>query len=189
MGKSKQVKSIDQVVSDLGRYPLEAFDFLREGLGYAVQKVHGQPSRIEQVVQQWMARNDVDLEHLENMHEAAELPNHIQNLVDKLGGPSALNRHVTGQQLCLGIRDLAIERWGFMAGVVLRHWRIRTTEDFGRMVFALVESGHLQKRSEDALEDFKRVYDFRTAFDLGYQLRLRKERDEKDTAREGRMSQ
>jgi uncharacterized repeat protein (TIGR04138 family) len=189
MGTSKQAKSIDQVVSELGRYPLEAFDFLREGLGYAVQKVHGQVSRIEQVVQQWMARNDVDLERLERMYESAELPNHIQNLVDKLGGPGALNRHVTGQQLCLGLRDLALERWGLMAGVVLRHWRIRTTEDFGRMVFALVESGHLQKRPEDALEDFRRVYDFRTTFDQGYQVRLRKESDQENTARQGRMSQ
>jgi uncharacterized repeat protein (TIGR04138 family) len=186
MGTSKRVKSIDQVVSDLGRYPLEAFDFLREGLGYAVQKVHGQASRIEQVVQQWMARNDVDLERLEHLYEAAELPNHIQNLVDKLGGPEALNRHVTGQQLCHGIRDLALARWGLMASSVLRHWRIRATEDFGRMVFALVESGHLQKRSEDVLDDFKKVYDFRTAFDLGYQVRLGKESDQKGAAKERR---
>ncbi len=188
MAASKQVKSIDQVVSDLGRYPLEAFDFLREGLGYAVQKVHGQPSRIEQVVQQWMARNDVDLEQLERMYESGELPSHIQNLVDKLGGPGSLNRHVTGQQLCTGIRDMAQDRWGLMAGIVLRHWYINGTEDFGRMVFALVESGHLQKRAEDAMDDFKKVYDFRAAFDMGYEIRLRKDLDQKGAAREGRAS-
>jgi uncharacterized repeat protein (TIGR04138 family) len=188
MAASKQVKSIDQVVTDLGRYPLEAFDFLREGLAHAVQAVHGQPSRIEQVVQQWMARNDVDLEQLERMHESGELPSHIQNLVDKLGGPSSLNRHVTGQQLCAGIRDMAMDRWGLMAGIVLRHWHISVTEDFGRMVFALVESGHLQKRPEDALDDFKKVYDFRMAFDQGYEIHLRKDLDPKGAAQEGRAS-
>jgi uncharacterized repeat protein (TIGR04138 family) len=188
MAASKQVKSIDQIVSDLGRYPLEAFDFLREGLAHAVQKVHGQPSRIEQVVQQWMARNDVDLEQLDRMYESGELPSHIQNLVDKLGGPAALNRHVSGQQLCTGIRDMALERWGLMASIVLRHWHINVTEDFGRMVFALVDSGHLQKRPEDNLDDFKKVYDFRGAFELGYEIRLRKDLDQKGAAKEGRAS-
>mgnify|MGYP000377393637 CR=1 FL=1 len=186
MAASKQVKSIDQVVSDLGLYPLEAFDFLREGLAHAVQKVHGNPSRIEQVVQQWMARNDVDLEQLEQMHASGELPSHIQNLVDKLGGPAALNRHVSGQQLCLGIRDMAMERYGLMASVVLNHWHIHGTEDFGRMVFALVESGHLQKRPEDSLDDFKKVFDFRTGFDGGYQIHLRAETEKKKPAQEGR---
>lgn len=185
MAISKQGKSIDQVVSDLGRYPLEAFDFLREGLAHAVQQVHGTPSRDEQMVQQWMARNDVDLEHLERLYEASELPNHIQKLVDKLGGPAALNRHVSGQELCMGLRDLARERWGFMAGVVLRHWHVQATDDFGRMVFALVESGHLQKRPEDSIADFKKVYDFRAAFE-NYQIRMGKGTQLKDTARESR---
>lgn len=186
MAASKQVKNIDQVVTDLGRYPLEAFDFLREGLSYAVQKVHGNPSRIEQVVQQWMARNDVDLEQLEQMHASGELPSHIQNLVDKLGGPSALNRHVSGQQLCLGIRDLAMDRWGLMALVVLNHWHVNTTEDFGRMVFALVDSGHLQKQPEDNIDDFKKVFDFRTGFDGGYEIHLRQEAEQKKPAQERR---
>lgn len=186
MAASKQIKSIDQVVGDLGRYPLDAFDFLREGLSHAVLKVHGAPSRVEQVVQQWMARNDVDLEQIEQMHAAGELPSHIQNLVDKLGGPSALNRHVSGQQLCTGIRDLAMERWGLMAGVVLHHWHIHATEDFGRMVFALVDSGHLQKRPEDSLDDFKKVFDFRTGFDGAYEIQLRQEPEPKKAAREKR---
>lgn len=185
MAASKQVKSIEQVVTDLGRYPLDAFDFLREGLAHAVQKVHGNPSRIEQVVQQWMVRNDVDLEQLDQMHAAGELPSHIQNLVDKLGGPSALNRHVSGQQLCWGIRDLAMERWGLMASAVLSHWRVNATEDFGRMVFALVDSGHLQKRPEDNLEDFKKVFDFRASFDLAYEIRPHREPEPKKPAQEG----
>ncbi len=186
MAASKQVKSIDQVVSSLGRYPMDAFDFLREGLSHAVVKVHGNPSRIEQVVQQWMARNDVDLEQLNDMHAMGELPAHIQSLVDKLGGPSALNRHVSGQQLCTGIQDLATQRWGLMAMTVLNHWHINTTEDFGRMVFALVESGHLQKQPDDNMDDFKKVFDFRSVFDTHYRIDLQETVEKTKPAQKGR---
>jgi len=172
MAGHKQVKPIEQVVEDLGRYPLEAFEFVREGLTYTVQRIHGTPSRSEQLVQQWMARKQVDLEQLADLYESEALPNHVRNLVEKLGGPAALNRHVTGRQLCEGLRELALQRWGLMASAVLRKWRITSTEDFGRIVFALVNAGHLQKRPEDTFEDFKNVFDFHSAFDARYKIPL-----------------
>ena len=75
------------------------------------------------------------------------------------------DRHVTGQELCLGLRDFAINRFGLLAPMVLELWHIHRTEDFGRMVFALIEVGEMQRRPEDSLEDFCGVYDFREAFD------------------------
>ncbi|HVP73898.1 MAG TPA: Minf_1886 family protein [Phycisphaerales bacterium] len=74
------------------------------------------------------------------------------------------DRHITGQQLCLGLRDFAIDRYGMLAPAVLGHWNIRRTEDFGRIVFAMVEHGLLSKTSDDTLEDFRSVYDFQEAF-------------------------
>jgi uncharacterized repeat protein (TIGR04138 family) len=74
------------------------------------------------------------------------------------------DRHITGQQLCMGLRDFAIERYGLLAPAVLGHWNIRRTEDFGRIVFAMVEHGLLSKTSDDTLEDFRSVYDFQEAF-------------------------
>jgi len=183
MASKKQPKPIEQVVTELGRYPLAAFDFVREGLSYTVQKVHGTPSRAEQIVQQWMARNGVDLEQLERLYEAGDLPNRIRSLIDKLGGPQALNRHVSGQQLCWGLRDLALEKWGLMASAVLRKWRIYSTEDFGRIVFALVEAGHLQKRP---FEDFKNVYDFHEAFENAYEIHVKNEAGRNSARREGK---
>lgn len=73
-------------------------------------------------------------------------------------------RHVSGQQLCEGLRQLAVQRWGRLAGLVLRRWGLRTTRDFGEMVFRLVERGLLGKQEADRVEDFDDVYDFDDAF-------------------------
>ena len=74
------------------------------------------------------------------------------------------DRHITGQQLCLGLRDFAIERYGMLAPAVLGHWHIRRTDDFGRIVFAMVQQGLLSKTSDDTIDDFRSVYDFQEAF-------------------------
>jgi uncharacterized repeat protein (TIGR04138 family) len=74
------------------------------------------------------------------------------------------SRHVTGQQLCLGLRDFAIRRYGMMAPAVLRAWNLRSTDDFGRIVFAMIEHGLMSKTADDSLEDFRSVYDFDEAF-------------------------
>lgn len=78
--------------------------------------------------------------------------------------------HVSGQQLCEGLRELALTRWGRLAGTVLRRWNIRTTMDFGRIVYNLIEMGRLQKLDEDSIDDFKAVYDFSTAFESTYRF-------------------
>ncbi|MFM8699316.1 MAG: Minf_1886 family protein, partial [Phycisphaerales bacterium] len=72
--------------------------------------------------------------------------------------------HVTGQQLCVGLRDFAIERDGMLASAVLAAWGLHRTEAFGRMVFALIEAGAMSKTPHDTIEDFCGVYDFEEAF-------------------------
>ena len=63
-------------------------------------------------------------------------------------------------------------RWlmRLMARTVLRRWNIRRTEDFGKIVFTLVENGDMGKTDGDTIEDFRRVYDFATAFESSYQI-------------------
>jgi len=68
--------------------------------------------------------------------------------------------HVSGEQLCYGLRELALKRWGMMARSVLAHWGIKTTRDFGEIVFLLVANGWMQKEPDDRIEDFNEVYDF-----------------------------
>jgi len=73
-------------------------------------------------------------------------------------------RHVSGAQLCMALRDLAVERWGMLAHVVLDKWNVRETLDFGNMVYLLVDNGFMRKTDEDSLEDFRDVFDFGQAF-------------------------
>lgn len=87
-----------------------------------------------------------------------------------------LNRvdHVSGRELLGGIRELAIEQYGPMVITLLAHWGITATEDFGEIVFNMAENGLMSKTDKDTKEDFKNVYNFKEAFDIKEQLRLRK---------------
>jgi len=121
-------KPIDQIVDEVGLYPLEAYDFVQRGLSFTVQQAHG----------------------------------HVKD-------PKA-NRHVDGRMLCEGLREFALSQWGLLARTVLRRWNVRNTEDFGRIVFAMVDNGYMQKTQDDTIEDFRHVYDFSSAFEDGYRI-------------------
>ena len=43
---------------------------------------------------------------------------------------------------------------------------------FGEIVFALVENDFLQKQSSDSIEDFENVFQFREAFERGFDIQL-----------------
>ncbi len=73
-------------------------------------------------------------------------------------------RHVSGQQLLEGIRDYALQQFGPMTASVFGEWGIKRCEDFGELVFNMVEKSLLAKTDKDSREDFKGGYDFDTAF-------------------------
>jgi uncharacterized repeat protein (TIGR04138 family) len=75
------------------------------------------------------------------------------------------DRHVDGETLCCGLRDFAKQQYGLMARTVLKRWNIHSCEDFGQIVFAMVQAGLMHKTDEDTIEDFVGVFDFRRAFD------------------------
>ena len=87
----------------------------------------------------------------------------VQKLHGEEKDPDA-SRHVSGRELSQGLREFALLQWGMLAGTVLRRWNILRTDDFGRIVFAMVESKLLQKTDEDELGDFECVFDFDKAF-------------------------
>jgi len=60
-------------------------------------------------------------------------------------------RHLSGEEILSGMRELLIEKYGPMTMTVLKHWGIKNTEDFGNVVFNLVESRVLSKTEEDSL--------------------------------------
>lgn len=74
-------------------------------------------------------------------------------------------RHVNGRQLSEGLRDFAVQQYGRMARTVLQRWNIHRCEDFGHIVFAMVEGGVMQATANDSVRDFIGVFDFDEAFD------------------------
>jgi uncharacterized repeat protein (TIGR04138 family) len=87
-------------------------------------------------------------------------------------GKASPARHVNGRDLCEGARQLALERYGLMALVLLNLWGIRSTSDLGEIVYNLIASGDLEKTPSDARTDFDHVYDFETEFRRNYVLTL-----------------
>ena len=72
--------------------------------------------------------------------------------------------HVSGGELTCGLRDYAIDQYGALAGRVLAYWGINQTQDFGNIVFSMIEKKLLAKTEDDSLADFNAVYDFKSAF-------------------------
>ncbi len=77
-------------------------------------------------------------------------------------------RHITGQELLTGIRQYGLQQFGPMSRTVFEHWGVRSTEDFGHIVFRLVEAGLLGKTEQDRLEDFQDIHDFWNTLGRGY---------------------
>lgn len=123
MSEQTTMQEISRTLAAAGPYPLNAYQFVQEGLRYTVERTH-----------------------------------------DQADSASTGTRHVSGQQLCMGLRDFAIEQFGLLAPVVLASWHVHRTDDFGRMVFALIELGAMSKTAQDTLDDFRGIYDFAEAF-------------------------
>lgn len=73
-------------------------------------------------------------------------------------------RHVSGQTLCKGLKKLAVEKWGRLAMLVLNTWGVKTTRDFGEIVYSLIKHKWMSAQPTDSINDFKDVYDFQTTF-------------------------
>jgi len=85
-----------------------------------------------------------------------------------------LNRsgHVAGRELLEGIRQLGLEQYGPMTKAVFQHWGVEKTDDFGEIVFKMIENGLMGKNDNDSIDDFKNVYDFDEVFDSKKQFGL-----------------
>lgn len=77
-------------------------------------------------------------------------------------------RHLTGRELAIGCRDLALARYGVLARTVLEHWGLRDSSDIGEIVFTLVELEMLMSQPNDTKDEFIGVFDFHEAFDRNY---------------------
>ena len=72
--------------------------------------------------------------------------------------------HVSGQKLCEGLRQMAIERYGRLAGLVLVRWDIKSTRDFGEIVYLMIDHKWMSAKPTDSISDFDDIYDFKKVF-------------------------
>src|SRR5205085_12238335 len=92
--------------------------------------------------------------------------------VEPVEGEPPPQHHVSGPELVAGIRELALREFGLMARTVFKLWGIQRTDDFGEIVFNLVESSLMSKTDEDCRADFHDIYDFEHALVQGYRIHL-----------------
>lgn len=92
---------------------------------------------------------------------------YTQKKLGRISDPNApsmaADRHVTGEELLRGACELALRDFGQMAAIVFRLWGIRTTDDFGEIVFRLIAANRLRKSDQDDIEDFHDVFDLEKA--------------------------
>jgi uncharacterized repeat protein (TIGR04138 family) len=105
-----------------------------------------------------------------------EALNHTQKLLGRTAptDPAQVEKehHVSGKELLEGIRDLALREFGLMARTVFHLWGIQRTDDFGEIVFNLVEANLMSKTDEDTRQDFHEVYNLDQALVQGYRIEL-----------------
>ncbi len=85
-------------------------------------------------------------------------------------------RHISGRELLQGIKKLAKEEYGPTAKLVFEHWGVKTTEDFGHIVFNLVDAGIMSKTEEDKIEEFRDVFNFTEEFEGKYKMKVDREK-------------
>ena len=101
--------------------------------------------------------------HREAYFFLREALDHTHKITGKPPKKNAV-RHVSGQELLNGVREYALQQFGPMTLTVLEEWGIKRCEDFGEIVFNMVENKLLAKTEQDSREDFRNGYDFHDAF-------------------------
>jgi uncharacterized repeat protein (TIGR04138 family) len=131
------------------RYPLDAYLFILEALSFAQDSLG--------------MGEEPPVEEIESAHGGEEP---TPRAAPKPGRSRRRRgeRHLTGQELCEAARHYALQQYGYLARTVLASWGVTRTDDFGELVFNMIEIGQMRKTRKDKREDFHGVYDFGEAF-------------------------
>lgn len=136
------------IVNRDGRFAYEAYEFVYQALDHTLKMLGRQG-------------NDADAE-----------PETAANAADSEPGPVETSGHVSGREILDGIRALALQEFGLMARTVFRQWGLRSSADFGTIIFKLIDANLMRKTEEDSIEDFKGGFDFDAALLEGYDIPL-----------------
>ena len=88
----------------------------------------------------------------------------VKELRKKEGVKVDRSRHVSGPELLEGLRIYALDQFGPLAKTVLNAWGIKRCQDFGDIVFNLIEYNVFSKTETDRREDFADIFAFDDAF-------------------------
>ena len=132
------------------RYPLDAYIFILESLSFA-QEALGMGQ-------------EPPAEELEPIPGGEQPPGGRPRSKAGRSRRRRAERHLTGQELCEAARQYALQQYGYLARTVLAAWGLKSTDDFGELVFNMIDIGQMRKTRHDKREDFHDVYDFREAF-------------------------
>jgi uncharacterized repeat protein (TIGR04138 family) len=139
-----------QLLQRDSRYALEAYLYILEALSFAQESLGlGQEPTVE------------ELEPLASVEPESAVRGRGRQ---GRGRKRRTERHVSGQELCEAARLYGLQQYGFLAPKVLESWGIRTTGDFGELVFNMIDIGQMRKTRSDKREDFEDVYRFNEAF-------------------------
>jgi uncharacterized repeat protein (TIGR04138 family) len=120
----------------------------------------GELSRIVEKEPRFDREAYIFLRHaLDFCHKVEEKAGRKARLVEKPG-----ENHVSVARLLDGIRQYALLEYGPMAMMVLNSWGVKSCEDFGEIVFIMVEHRLLSVTEQDTREEFRKGYDFFEAF-------------------------
>jgi len=127
----------------------------------------------------WFYKIIINLENLCNLWQKLRMKKSLEQITREDGryNPEAVkfvsytiskitseHHHVGGQTLCEELKKLAAEKWGRLAMSVLSTWGVKTTRDFGEIVYLLIKNEWLTAQPTDSIDDFNDVYDFKTIF-------------------------
>lgn len=94
---------------------------------------------------------------------------------DESTNPNEPRHHVSVRQWLEGICDLARREFGLMAGVVFRMWGVRSTDDFGAIVFNLIDADLICRMADETRADFHDLFDLDEALQQGLTIGVEEE--------------
>ena len=66
-------RSLQELATKVGDFPEDAYHFIREGLGYAVTRVHGPETPAQLAVMRYLVKHKLDLADLSELYESGQL--------------------------------------------------------------------------------------------------------------------
>lgn len=169
---NEEANALARVLRKDPRYAPDAYFFVREALSFAADSLELRNCNCRELSDDHSSgtescgQKDLAVNHFSDF-SGADFSGADFSGADLPGPGSQEVReecHVTGQQLCDGIRQYALAQFGLMSKVVLNSWGIHSTSDFGEIVYNLIKVGVLKKSPRDRRSHFDGVYDFDEAF-------------------------